>query len=451
MKKFFFGGKKKPEPKKHSSPPAMGESTTYLTGDGRVDSAKIKILLDTMAELISSTDPDKLIQSILDRSIRLVGAERGLLFLKEPQGRPKIKIARDAAGNDLQGKIQYSTGVVNKVISTGEPVLLKVGATEVADLSQSVVDLKLRAVMCVTLSVKKRILGVIYVDSRATSREFKSSDLKFFDALANAMAISLENARLVAEYVKGERIKESLEIARGIQRGLLPVDPKGLKGFDIAGELIPEEMTAGDYFDFIPIPEDRMGLVVGDVTGHGVGPAILMSSVRAFLRGLAHSDFQIGTALRTLNEQLDRDTEADIFMSLFLGSLDLKRKCLTYGSAGHIPQLLYRAADGAFEELKRTGMALGIEGGLSFKASEAIELAPGDLLVLFTDGIIEARTKETLFGLDRLKGMIKDLRDLPAVTIVSKVLSAVSDFGKTQAGGDDLTLVVVKVLDQEVG
>ncbi|MHC4944985.1 MAG: PP2C family protein-serine/threonine phosphatase [Planctomycetota bacterium] len=448
MKKFFFSGKKKEQAKRKTPPTDIGgDSTVYLTGDERVDSAKIKTLLDTMIELISSMDPDRLLQSILDRSIGLVNAERGILFLKDTQGAPAIKFARDASGNDLKGKIQYSTGVVNKVMTTGEPVLLKVGATEVADLSQSVVDLKLRAVMCVTLSVKKRILGVIYVDSRATSRDFRTSDLKFFDALANAMAITLENARLVAEYVETERLKESLEIARGIQQGLLPNDPEDLEGFDIAGALQPEEMTAGDYFDFISIPDDQLGLVVGDVTGHGIGPAILMSSVRAMLRGLTQIDFRLDTTLEYLNEQLDRDTDADIFMSLFLGALDLKNRTLKYGSAGHIPQYLYRAGQGEFIELKRTGMALGVECGLPFRASEEIPLEPGDVLALFTDGIIEARSGQEMFGTDRLKQLIEEFKDRPAARIVSEIISNVKNFSGRESEGDDLTLVVVKILE----
>ena len=189
MKNFFLHGKGG-EDRGEGEPSLPGDSTVYLTGDERVDSAKIKTLLDTMAELISNQDPETLLRSIVDRSIRLVGAERGLLFLKERGGALAVKIARDGAGRDLKGKIQYSTAVVRKVVETGRPVLLKVGAADVTDLSQSVVDLKLRAVMCVTLSVKKRVLGVIYVDSRAASREFKHSDLRFFDALASAMAIN---------------------------------------------------------------------------------------------------------------------------------------------------------------------------------------------------------------------------------------------------------------------
>lgn len=447
MKKLFFSGKKGDDSDDKKRPAYTADSTVYLTGDERVDTAKIKILLDTMAELISSMDPDTLLQSIVDRSIRLVGAERGILFLKEADGSMGIRMARDAMGNELEGQIQYTTDAVNKVMSTGKPVFLKVGASDqVTDLSQSVVDLKLRAVMCVTLSVKNRNLGVIYVDSRATSRAFRPSDLKFFDALANAMAITLENARLVAEYVEAERLKESLEIARSIQQALLPSNPEGLEGFDIAGGLIPVEVTAGDYYDFIAIPNDRMGLVVGDVTGHGVGPAILMSSVRSMLRGLTSGEYELDSILSYLNQQLSRDTEADIFMSLFLGSLDLKARTLTYGSAGHVPQLFFRAKEGDFVEFKRTGMALGIEESLGYMASEEIQLESGDFLALFTDGITETRSDDGLFGTERLKELLFASRELPAAEILSTAFERVKEFGMKPSAEDDLTLVVVKVL-----
>ncbi len=446
MKNFFFGGKGQGPKRGKSSVPMTADSTVYLTGDDRVDSAKIKTLLDTMVELISSQDPDFLLQSIVDRCIRLAGAERGLLFLKEPDESLAIKIARDAAGNVIEGAIQYSTGIVNKVVATGEPVLLKVGATEITDLSQSVVDLKLRAVMCVTLSVKNRILGVIYVDSRAASREFKHSDLRFFDALANAMAITIENARLVAEYVIAERMKESLEIARGIQQGLLPKDPVGLDGFDIAGRLVPVEATAGDYFDFIRKGQERLELVVGDVTGHGVGPAMLMSSVRAMLRGLAYRDSALDSTLQYLNDQMVRDTDADIFMSLFLGSLNLEERILTYGSAGHIPQLLYQAGSGSFIELKRTGIVLGVESGIPYRASEPIQLEAGDFLALFTDGIVEARSVQGLFGVDRLKEELLARKDQPAFEMIDGILEEVRLFAGGHAVEDDLSLVIVRVL-----
>ena len=202
--------------------------------------------------------------------------------LDEEGSRGIIARYLEAGGNFIDTADVYETGA----------------SEEITDLSQSVVDLKLRALMCVSLSVKNRILGVIYVDSRVASRTFKRSDLKFFDALAGSMAITLENARLVAEYVEAERLKESLEIARNIQTGLLPKDPGVLKGFDIAGKLQPIEATAGDYYDFIPLPPNRLVIVAGDVTGHGVGPALLIGLIwDSFLVSQGLTKYQHGQLL----------------------------------------------------------------------------------------------------------------------------------------------------------
>jgi len=446
MKKFFFGSGKKDRNEERRDKPLGGETSVFLTGDDRVDSTKIKLLLDTMAEVISSTDPDRLLVSIVDRCIRLVGAERGILFLKEPGASPAIKVARDAEGRDLEGPIQFSTKVINDVFVSGEPVLLKVGASEPVDFSKSVVDLKLRAVMCVTLSVKEQTIGVIYVDTRAASREFAKSDLKFFDALANAMAITIENARLVAEYVRSERLKESLEIARRIQVDLLPPDPVGLDGFDISGRLEPLEMTAGDYYDFIPLESGKLGIVVADVSGHGVGPAILMSSVRSLTRALMAGQIPIDEALGFLNNQLERDTDEGIFVSYFLGIIDFETRQLTYGNAGHCPPILLRNRSSECIELKRTGMALGVMADTHFGTPESIGLEEGDLLALFTDGIEEAQKKDgEMFGKDRFKAILAEGADAPASQIIDRVFSSVKQFIARGGSGDDLTLTVVKV------
>lgn len=448
MKKFFFGSAKRDrddDRRDKSLRPLGGETSVFLTGDERVDSTKIKLLLDTMAEVISSTDPDLLLMSIVDRCIRLVGAERGILFLKEPGAAPAIKVARDAGGRDLEGPIQFSTKVINDVFASGKPVLLKVGASEPVDFSKSVVDLKLRAVMCVTLSVKEQTIGVIYVDTKAASREFAKSDLKFFDALANAMAITIENARLVAEYVRSERLKESLEIARRIQVDLLPPDPVGLNGFEIAGRLEPLEMTAGDYYDFIPIESGKLGVVVGDVSGHGVGPAILMSSVRSLTRALMAGKIPIDEALRFLNNQLERDTDEGIFVSYFLGIIDFETKQFTYGNAGHCPPILLSKGSAEWRELKRTGMALGVMADAHFAPPESIVLEEGDLLALFTDGIEEAQKEGEMFGKERFKTILSEGADLPASQLIDRVFASVKEFIARGGSGDDLTLTVVKV------
>ncbi|MEW6746827.1 MAG: GAF domain-containing SpoIIE family protein phosphatase [Planctomycetota bacterium] len=436
-------------------PGADSSDSSFLTGDEQIDAANIRSLLDTMAELISDIELDRLLVSVVDRSIRLVNAERGILFLHDGSegGRLKVRVARDARGSDLTEPLQYSTTVVARA-QEGTPQCLKVGESDrEIDLSRSVVDLKLRAVMCVRLRVKEESLGVIYVDSRASAREFTRADLRFFDALANALSIAIANARLVAAALERERMRESLNIARRIQIGLLPRDPHLGGGWDVAGWTLPCEETAGDYYDFLPLPRDRrpverLGIVVGDVSGHGVGPALLMSSARALLRAFTATGMGVGEVVGRVNQQLSEDLEADMFMSLFFGVLDLRGRTLTYANAGQTPPLLLRAGRDESLDLAATGPALGIVSEADYGVSRLVELEPGDSLVLFTDGILEAKNPEgEVFGRERLRRVLAQShrQEVSASSTIGVVRDEVRRFVGTNVRGDDLTLAIIRV------
>jgi sigma-B regulation protein RsbU (phosphoserine phosphatase) len=440
VKNLFFNlGKGKGEKPKDSG---LHESTTVLTGDDRIDARNIRLLLDTMAELISDVELGRLFVSVVDRAIRLTGAERGLLFLYDGSTELKIRVARDARGHDLPAPVQYSTHVTSRVAAEGTPICLKVGDDRVMDLSQSVVDLKLRAVMCVTLRVKEEVLGVIYVDSKASAREFTRSDVRFFDALASALAIAIYNARLVVDALEKERLKESLAIAHSIQSALFPPDPTGIPGFDIAGFCVACESTAGDYYDFIRLSDGRLGLVLGDVSGHGIGPSLLMTSARSLMR--AHCEGSIVDVVRRTNEQFVQDVKDGMFMSLFFGVLDPIRASLSYVNAGQTPPMLLRAGGGC-EDLETTGVALGIEPGFEYTAGKPLHLEVGDLLAIFSDGVIEARNASgELFGRERLAQALVRLRGKSAKEILAGVKQALTTYLAGVPAGDDVSFAIVK-------
>lgn len=423
------------------------DATQLMTGDDRIDSQKVRILLDTIADLISTVDNRGILTSIVDKAIRMVHAERGILFLFEDDDPSKLRImvARDASGRDLRPPIQYSTTVTRKVATGGEPTCWKVSSQEQAvDLSQSIVDMKLRAVMCVTLRVKDRRLGVIYVDSRATHREFSRADLKFFDAFAGALSLAVENARLVREIVASERVKEQVKIARNIQEGLLPRNPEGVPGFEMAGWSLPAEEALGDYYDFVRMKDGRWIVAIGDVAGHGIGPALLMSSARALLHAFTQDkDFDLGELLARMNDRFEADTGGEIFMSLFVGVLDPKTRTMTYGNAGHTPPM-WISPDGTCRDLTRTGLALGIEAGMPYAVEGPITMEPGASLILTTDGIVEARAGEVFFGRDRLITSVAKHASLSARDLIGAVHRDVLTFTADSPPDDDLTLVIVR-------
>ncbi len=443
MKRLFsILGKKEAEP---AAPPPANESTTFLTGDDRIDSRNVRLLLDSMAELISEADPDELVRKIVDRAIEAVRAERGILFLVE-NGELSVAVARDAAGNDLElEQTRHSTTVVREVHQTGEGLCLKIGDSDQAtDLSASVVDLKLRAVMCVRLRFQDKVLGVIYVDSRVTSREFTNKDLRFFDALGVALSISLENARLIREALEKQALKQSLEIAAEILSDLLPEDPTHCPGFEVAGLSIPAETAAGDYYDFVRGSKGQLGIVLGDVTGHGVGPAMVMTGARSAFRILFEDALTEAQILERLNRRLAEDLADDMFMSMIVCRLDPETRQLHYANAGQSAPLLLKAS-GELQTLSATGLALGIEPEFTYQNQAPVTMESGDVMAVFSDGILEIRGPgDSMFGNEGIAEVLRAHREKSAKEILEHLYQKAKEYSQAEDLDDDITLVIVK-------
>jgi serine phosphatase RsbU (regulator of sigma subunit) len=420
------------------------EASLLLTGEGSRDGRRLALLLQAVADVTSNLTLERVLDSIVDKSIALTRAERAILLLRDGKGLT-IRVARDAQGRDLPAPVQYSTTVAGRVVETGEAIRSMVGGRgEKLDLGQTVIDLRLRAVMCVPLRLRERTLGAVYVDSRASEREFSKSDLAFFDALGVQIAVALENARLHADSLEKERMKAALRLAADIQRRLLPTVPPEIPGLDLQGAFLPAEETTADSFDFVPLPGGRVALVVGDATGHGIGPALVMATVRASLRAYFRLLDEPGEVVTRLNADLRRDLEEGMFFTAFLAVVDPGRGELRYVNAGHPPALL-RRAEGAVEALGKTGAALGLLDEEVYDAAGPIPLRAGDLLLAFTDGIVEARSPSgELFGDERLVESLARSDPGSARALLDRVLAGVREF----SGGlleDDVTLIAARV------
>jgi len=241
--------------------------------------------------------------------------------------------------------------------------------------------------------------------------------------------------------------EEQFAVAREIQQRLFPKAAPALTGFDIAGATYPAEATGGDYFDYLSMLHDRVGLVVGDVAGHGVGPALLMAETRAYLRVLAGRREEPGEILGRANSILAEDMGGERYITLFLGRLDPATRELSYASAGHPPGCVL-GADGAVKaQLNRTGIPLGLRAASDYTSAPPLTLVPGDLVVLLTDGIEEASSPAgELFGTERALDVVRSYRDKPARAIVEALYAATREFAQGAPQLDDITAIVVKVL-----
>src|SRR4051812_37175929 len=240
--------------------------------------------------------------------------------------------------------------------------------------------------------------------------------------------------------------QEQFRVAHEIQQHLFPKSPPQLPGYDIAGASYPAEATGGDYFDYLTMLNDCTGIVIGDVTGHGVGPALLMAETRAYLRILARNREDAAEILYRTNLVLAEDVGSERYVTLMLLKLNPAAKTVSYANAGHIPGYII-GRDGATKHiLKRTGPPLGLRGDATYTEGAEVQLVPGDLILLLTDGFEEALSpEEEFFGMKRVLDHIKAHQNDPAEQIVRTLYHNFRQFTEDAVQLDDLTIVVVKV------
>jgi sigma-B regulation protein RsbU (phosphoserine phosphatase) len=242
-----------------------------------------------------------------------------------------------------------------------------------------------------------------------------------------------------------ERIQKELEIARGIQQSFLPDAAPRIPGMDLEGFNLPAAEVGGDFYDFIPVGEASWGLVIADVSGKGVPAALFMALSRTLIRASATRNPDPVVSIREANRSICMDASTSMFVTLFYAILDSRKKTLTFVNAGHNPPLLLGSGSERVTLLKARGIALGVIDEVDLESVE-VQLSPGDVLVLYTDGVTEATDdQDQEYGLERLAAMVTASRDLPATGIIDAIVRDVTAFAGTRPQFDDITLMVLKV------
>ena len=302
----------------------------------------------------------------------------------------------------------------------------------------------LRAYVFVPLLIGGQAIGVLGLGSHEP-RVMDEDELRFARLLANQAALSFEQARLHRVESQGQRMERELQQARRIQISLLPGGYPVAPGWDFAATYESAREIGGDLYDFIDWPDapERVGLLIADVSGKGTAAALFMAHSRAMIRGAAQNLPSPARTLAQANVQIARDNHAMLFVSAFYAVLDTATGRLTFANAGHnVP--LVRRAGGRLEEIMSRGMVLGIMDDIEYDEDEIV-LAPGDTLVLYTDGITEAMNEASdLFGKERLIEAIGSAEPADARAIITAVITAVKNYAGNTPQADDLTIVAIK-------
>ena len=438
----------------------------------QVEETLVFDFLHGLGEAFSETiRPQELHRLIVEGATRILDAHGGALYLTDRTG-AKLTPAFisngcpplvDVPSNILQQaaatpialesylrlhSITPGEGLIGRVWQTGQSVCLNEfsEAPELAKLRGSAFGSA--SVMAASLRYAQQDLGVLTLANGPMGSPFSQSDFVVFKSIAEQSAFALYNAIIYSMANEKKRLDHDLEIARDIQRILLPAEAPAINGFQISGINVPARQVSGDYFDYIHVDDERLGVAIADVSGKGVPASLIMAICRSVLRAEAVRNPSPADVLRKVNRQLYPDIKEDMFISMAYLILDHERNGIMLARAGHDAPLLYKQESQTVTPVKSPGMVVGIDSGNVFDrltADFAIRLERDDCLVLYTDGVTEAlNTEGDEFGLERTIQAVRASASNGAPAIVKKLIGDVRNFTGSHPQNDDITLIAIR-------
>ncbi len=373
-------------------------------------------------------------------SIRLIDAERDELVIKAVANLSQQYLSK--------GAIRLSTAEIDRVaLSTkGYEYVRNMASDPRVAFPQESAREGIVSMLSVGMRYKGRAVGVlrVYTDEETVFSQLKIDLLK---AVAAQAAAAIENARLLEESIESERLEQQVAMAADVQQRMLPHIAPEVPGVDLASAYVPCFELGGDFYDFIPLPEENTALVVADVSGKGVAASLIMASVRSALRAQVDNVYYLYEVMRRLNMMLCRDTQPQEFVTIFYGVLDRRNLRLTYCNAGHPPGLILR--DGDIIELGSENLVLGVDPDEQY-TQHLIDLKVGDTIVLYTDGLIDAMNFDSkVFGMQRLRAAVKT-GGASAEAVVQNILWSVRRFVGMAKRNDDISMIIAQITDNGV-
>ncbi len=306
----------------------------------------------------------------------------------------------------------------------------------------------LEASLMVPLIYKERVIGVLNLGEKKSGKFYSREDVDLARTLANQGAMAIENARMVEEVIEKERMEEELNIARDLQMSMLPADTPQVAGFEIAAYSMSAREVGGDFYDFINMGADKAGMVIGDVTGKSVSGALVMSASRTLFRTLSEEELSVKDSMMRANQRLKKDVKSGMFVALLYAVFDSEDKTLTMCSAGQTQPVHISAKTGEAVLVETQGdtFPLGIIEDAAYEETQ-LKLQPGDKVILYTDGIVEAMNEEEeIFGFDRLLEVVKNSQPMTAETLLEEINGKVNEFAGNAAQHDDITIIVIQAM-----
>lgn len=463
-----------PEPVAQASPPQEESrlfTETIMDHQGLVKKQEapnkttklLEAVYSVANEIATNYEPCSLMDGVLTKTLKAINAQRGAIFLASAEADllpcPHCGAVHSIANGKLKqaqlGDIQISSTVASRVIRDGESVLYQDTDSDMElNASESIMSLQLRSIICVPLRAKHGILGILYIDTDRQDQNYSHDDLLLAASVGNSAGLALENAQMHQQILEKQRIEQDLATAWTIQEGFLVKEwPSEDPRFDVYGETRPAKTVGGDFYDYVRPSKDRVGILIGDVSGKGVPAALTMAQLLAQFRLLSRDMDSPGAVLRELNRGLVKRSQRGMFCTMSYLSIDLKTGHVVCANAGHHPVVrIGRGGVTTFGDA--TGPPAGILPEGPWVETRAI-IDPGDSLLLYTDGIVEARSMTTViegasssapveYEEEGLHRCVKKLYGQPARALIEAVIYDVQRYTAPAAPHDDCTMMALR-------
>jgi len=416
-----------------------------------------KTIGDMSQSLLRIFDPDQICRTLIGSVVGEMFLENGLIMVRSSDGdsfKASVVEAEDTESLD-SGFLRDGDPIVGVLRDKNEPVFRhEIDLDPAYENSREELNGSFRSLqseLMLPLKYKDELRGVVSLGRKKSGKMFTAEDVDLLKTITNQTSVALENARLFEENLEKGRMEEELKIAHDLQTSMLPESPPGIKGFQIAARSVSAREVGGDFYDFLEIVgegnTEKLGIVVGDVSGKAVSGALVMAAARSVFRVLSDNHSSVKEIMTISNARLKQDVQKGMYVALLYAVIDPQEKKMTLSNAGQTQPILSSGSrrGSVYIESKGDRFPLGIVDGCDYREAE-VPLESGDTVLFYTDGVVEAmKSDNEMYGFDRFKEFIDSAEDLDAEVLLDNLMNDISGFTGEVEQHDDITIVVVKV------
>jgi serine phosphatase RsbU (regulator of sigma subunit) len=408
--------------------------------------AELTVLNELAIAASSSMEVEQVLDIIVEKSIKAVKAEQGsILLVTEQRDNPFQTLIRQADQRSRLLTYKIGTHITGWVLKHQTPLLIENLATDERFNTSPEERASIRSLLAVPIQFKGKILGLLTVTNKKTDEPFSRDDLRLLSILASQSGQLIRNSQLQQEALEKERLAQELAMARQIQMSLIPQKEPRLDNIEIASFFHPADEVGGDYYEYFPLNQQKIGIVQADVSGHGASAAMIMTMLKGILHSITHDFEEVGLALREINTILQRTIPADIFVTMLFLAVDPVNRIIQIANAGHNPPIFFQSKSNSSQLLELPGCALNCLPDFEYQTRK-LRLSAGDSLLIYTDGYPDALNDQgQMLGYKKMQTVLEDRHQNRAPEIMNYLRDSLSAFTGNSKLPDDVALILLKV------